>query len=82
MMLLGLESVISLWAAQLSCYDRRDFTSHTVVELSGYYYDRLFTCYAVIELFGMMRRVSLSPGRSILQKDPVVSGNVYRDVSL
>ena len=35
MMLLGLESVISLWAAQLSCYDHRDFTSHTVVELYG-----------------------------------------------
>ena len=65
MMLLGLESVISLWAAQLSCYDRRDFTSHTVVEP-----------------YGMMSRVFLSPGRSILQKDPVVSGNVYRDVSL
>ena len=65
MMLLGLESVISLWAAQLSCYDRRDFTSHTVVEL-----------------YGMISRVSLSPGRSTLQKDPVVSGNVYRDVSL
>ena len=65
MVLLGLKSVISLWAAQLSCYDCQDFTSHTVVEP-----------------YGMMSRVSLSPGRSILQKDPVVSGNVYRDVSL
>ena len=34
-MLLGFESVTSLWAAQLSCYDRRDFTYHTVVVLYG-----------------------------------------------